>query len=1174
VLQLEQDSTSPPTGQLATHSGTRWLSWILGLALVAGICVLALRFSEAEQIVLLAERAQPRWLLLALIMQVSTYVAQGEIWRALGKAAMFRLQRAEVIQLSLAKLFIDQALPSVGLTGTAAVAKHLEQRGMAKPAVMAGLIVNLASYFSIYVVLLLSALMLLPLSGPARGAVMLSAAVFVACTVALVVALLVLPGHGGGLIGRLRPRALKNVVALLDGADAALIRRPRLLFKACACQLAIMLLDAATMWVLVEAVGVRASATAVFSSFMVSNLFRTIGVLPGGLGSFEASSVLTLGLAGVPLPAALAATLLFRGFSFWLPMIPGLWFSRRLFGARQRDSAAAAFTAYWTLAPGELLHRLGSVPQGLTSAQAAERLKRYGLNRLREEQPLSRLRVLLRQISNPLLLLLVFAATVAAATGQVAEAMIVLTILGASALIGYRREYRAQSAAAALRERIKTRSQVLRDGSPQSLAVEEIVPGDVVLLSAGSLVPADALVLEAADCYVSESVLTGESFPVEKAPGLIPADAPLRKRFNCVYLGTNVRSGTLRCLVVATGGQTQFGTIAQRLTLRPPQTEFDRGIRRFGYFLTTSMLAMVLLVFVAHMFNERPVVETLLFSIALAVGLSPELLPAILSINLARGAEMMARHGVLVRHLNAIENLGSMDVLCTDKTGTLTEGVIMLEGGYDAAGSRSSAVVELGAVNAALETGLASPLDDAILASCSPDLSAVRKLAEIPFDFVRKRVSVVVDRAGRVELISKGAFHQIIEACTALADGTALDQRARARLEELYAAWSSRGIRVLAVAGRLPDRQEGYGRADERDLTFAGFLTFLDRPKDGAARALADLRKLGISVKLISGDTKLVAQHIAVLVGMKHERVLTGAELDQLHDEALWREAERTDLFVEVDPNQKERIILSLKKMGHVVGFLGDGVNDAPAMHAADTALSVEHAVDVAREAADFVLLRRDLEVIRRGVEEGRRTFANTLKYVLTTMSANLGNMISMAAASLFLPFLPLTAGQILLNNFLSDIPAFGIANDSVDPELVQRPRRWNMTFIGRFMVEFGLLSSLFDFLTFGALLWIFHAPTQVFRAGWFVESLLTELVVALVVRTRRPFLRSRPTNALLVPTLVLMVLTPMIPYLPFADALGFVPIPRNLLAVLLGITVLYVLAAEMTKRWFYRSND
>ena len=851
----------------------------------------------------------------------------------------------------------------------------------------------------------------------------------------------------------------------------------------------------------------------------------------------------------------------------------GRRFSRRVFSRRERDSHQIALDAYWALTPQEVLQQLQSDPEGLTTAQADDRLKRFGLNQPREERPLTRLRVLLRQLASPLLLLLLFAAIVAAATGEVVDAAIVLTILLASVLIGYRREYGAHAAAAALRERIKTRTKVLRDGQECTVPLEQIVPGDIVLLSAGSLVPADAIVLAAADGYVSQAVLTGESFPVEKSPGIVATDTPLQRRSNCVHLGTNVRSGTLRCVVVATGEATQFGTIAQRLTLRAPPTEFDRGIQRFGYLLTSAMLVMVFVVFVVHMLGGRPLVDTLLFSVALAVGLSPELLPAVLSVNLARGAQMLAQHGVLVRHLNAIENLGSMDVLCTDKTGTLTEGVIELEGGYDAAGAPSAAVLTLGAINAALETGLASPLDDAILAAGKPDLSGVRKLAEIPFDFVRKRVSVVVEREKVVTLIAKGAFGHVLDACTRLADGTVLDEHERARLEQHQVEWSNRGIRVLAIASRTLDLQASYGRGDECDLAFAGFLTFLDRPKPGAAQALADLARLGVSVKLITGDTKLVAQHVASLVGMKHEHVLTGAELDELHDEALWREAERTDLFVEVDPNQKERIILSLKKLGHVVGFLGDGVNDAPAMHAADTSLSVQHAADVAREAADFVLLEQDLDVIRRGIEEGRRTFANTLKYILTTTSANLGNMISMAAASLFLPFLPLLASQILLNNFLSDIPAVGIAADSVDAELVNRPRRWDIRFLGRFMVEFGLLSSVFDFLTFGVLLWVFHSTPELFRTGWFVESLLTELVIALVVRTRRPFFRSRPGNVLLAATLVLIVLTPAIPYMPFAYLLGFVPIPGKLIAALLAITVLYVVAAEVTKRRFYRTR-
>lgn len=828
---------------------------------------------------------------------------------------------------------------------------------------------------------------------------------------------------------------------------------------------------------------------------------------------------------------------------------------------------------YWRLTAEQICEQLGATAEGLSSDQAHQRLRLQGRNELRAGRRLSRLHIFLRQLASPLLLLLLVAALIAAATGELTEAVIVGAILGASAFIGYRREYSAHAAAAALNQRIKARTKVLRDGREQTIPVDEVVAGDVVLLAAGSLVPGDARVIEADDCFVSESALTGESFPVQKSAAVLPAETPLSKRFNCVYLGTNVRSGTLRCVVVATGSNTQFGAIAQRLQLQAPPTEFDRGVNRFGYLLTSAMLAMVLLVFAAHMLADRPVVETLLFAVALAVGLSPELLPAILSVNLARGAQMLASHGVLVRHLNAIENLGSMDVLCTDKTGTLTEGVISLEGGYDARGVKDQSTVELAAINAALQTGLASPLDDAILKACRPDLSNVAKLAEIPFDFVRRRVSVIVARDSEVLLVTKGAFHEVLDACSSLADGSPLDQQTRSELRQRYDEWGRGGIRVVAVATRQLTLQDKYGRECEQVLAFAGFLTFLDRPKEGAAQAIENLGRLGISIKLLTGDSKLIAEHVAGLVGLKNERVLTGGQIDQLDDAALWRDAPRTDLFVELDPNQKERVIQALRRGGHVVGFLGDGINDAPAMHAADTSLSVEQAVDVAREAADFVLLDRDLDVIRQGVEAGRRTFANTLKYVLTTTSANLGNMVSMALASLYLPFLPLTASQILLNNFISDIPAVGMADDNVDREMVERPRRWDMRFIGRFMVEFGLLSSLFDLLCFGTLLWVFHVSAEMFQTAWFVESLLTELAIALVVRTRRPFFKSRPGAVLLIATLMLAVLTPAIPYLPFVGAVGFVPIPAAVLGTLILITIAYVGAAELTKYWFYRGT-
>jgi Mg2+-importing ATPase len=782
------------------------------------------------------------------------------------------------------------------------------------------------------------------------------------------------------------------------------------------------------------------------------------------------------------------------------------------------------------------------------------------------------MRVLLRQVESPLLWLLLIAAGISLAMQEWSDATIVLVIVGATIAIGYVREYRAERALAALQARIRTMATVVRDG--QSVAVERdaVVAGDVMLLSAGSLVPADGVVIDASDCFASESALTGESFPVSKEPGPVAETAGVPARRNCVFLGTNIRSGTARCLVVATGRSTELARIATHLQQKPPETDFDRGLRRFGYFLATSMFVIVIGVFAAHTLRGRPPIETLLFSVALAVGLNPELLPAILSVNLARGAQMMAQRGVIVRRLNAIENLGSMTVLCTDKTGTLTEGVVSVDGAYDADGRESADVLALATTNAALQTGLANPLDAAILQQpAAAATSQPEKIGEIPFDFVRKRLSVVVEGPDGPRLITKGAVMPVMSVCTRTASGDALDDAVVAKVHARYEAWSAEGLRVIAVATRTVASRPTYGRDDEADLTLAGFVTFLDRPKEGAAQAVADLARLAVSVKVITGDNRHVAAHVASMIGMSAERILTGEDLDRLDDPALHRLAPDTTLFVEVDPNQKERIIRALRRGGAVVGFLGDGVNDAPAMHAADTSISVDGAADVARATADFVLLERDLDVIRGGVEEGRRTFANTLKYILTTTSANLGNMISMAAASIALPFLPMLAGQILLNNLLSDVPAVGIADDRVDPEMVERPPRWDLPMIARYMIVFGLVSSAFDVLTFAILLWDVHASPEVFRTGWFVESLLTELVVALVVRTRRVFYRSRPGALLLWSSVVMIAITPVIPFLPGAGYLGFVPLSSTLLMALTLVTVLYVAATELAKRWFYR---
>ena len=829
----------------------------------------------------------------------------------------------------------------------------------------------------------------------------------------------------------------------------------------------------------------------------------------------------------------------------------------------------------WSEPQDELLTRLRSSADGLAQAEAQQRLNQHGANRL--SRPLARgaLQVLAAQFRSPLVLILVFAALVSLATGDLLDASIVLAIIVASALLSFVQEFRADRAVEQLVERIKLRADVLRDGRVVDIAAEDVVPGDVLSLTAGSLIAADARVLEARDFFVNEAVLTGETFPVEKRAAVVPAGAAPAQRTNCVFLGTNVRSGTARALVVATGRATAYGRIAERLALRAPQTEFERGIRRFGALLTQLMTLLVLAIFALNVWQNRSVVESLLFAVAIAVGLAPELLPAIISITLARGSRRLARLGVLVRRLAAIENLGSMDVLCTDKTGTLTLGEVSLQQALEPGGQASTRVLELAFVNASLQTGLVNPLDEALVATAATDIGRYRKTEEIPYDFVRKRLSIAVRADDDCDLlITKGALNPVLSVCTSLRDGESdrpLDAAALARIGELAGGWMSRGVRVLGVATRRIARRASYGSADETQMCFEGFLLFVDPPKPDARDAIDQLRRLGVALKIITGDSLPVALHTAEAVGLDVESVLTGEKIRNMGDEALWQQAGRTTIFAEVDPNQKERIIVALRKTGHVVGYLGDGINDAPALHAADVGISVDNAVDVARETADFVLLEHSLTLLREGIEEGRRVFANTLKYVYTTSSANFGNMLSMAVVSAVLPFLPLLPKQILLNNFLSDIPAMALAGDRVDPERVERPHRWSVRSIRDFMVVFGLISSAFDALTFALLWFALRAAPQEFRTAWFVESLLTELVILLVVRTHRPIWASAPSRALWASTLAVAAVAVALPWTPWvAQAFGFVPLPPTLLAVLAAVTLLYTLANEAAKRRFF----
>jgi Mg2+-importing ATPase len=830
---------------------------------------------------------------------------------------------------------------------------------------------------------------------------------------------------------------------------------------------------------------------------------------------------------------------------------------------------------YWSRLLESLLAALGSTPDGLETTDAQQRRETFGPNLLIVRERATALGLFFNQFKSPIVLILLFATVVSALVQEWVDAVLILLIVLGSAVLSFWQEYSANNAAAKLRAQVMVKATVLRDGQPQSIPTEEVVPGDVVLLSAGSLIPADGVLLEAKDFYVNQAVLTGETFSVEKSVAPVAERASLTERTNCVFMGTNVRSGGAHALIVRTGKDTAFGQIAERLTLRPPETDFERGIRHFGFLLTQVMLVLVLVVFALNVYFNKPVLDSLLFSIALAVGLTPELLPAIISINLSKGSQDMAAAGVIVRHLESIENFGSMDVLCTDKTGTLTQGVVQLDGALDVNGEPAEEVLRYAYLNAHFQTGLANPLDEAILAQSQPEIVGVSKVDEIPYDFVRKRLSVVVRQVGNLPyLITKGALDNVLAVCTQVQDGDqiiALDDTYRARIQQRFAEWSEQGFRVLGVAsGRGAIESRPYTRDDEHDLTFAGFLLFFDPPKPGVLETITDLNKLGVGLKIISGDNKLVAVHTAGAVGLKVTGVLTGAELNDLRDEALWHVVDRVNLFAEVDPNQKERIILALQKMGHVVGYMGDGINDAPALHAADVGISVDQAVDVAKEAADFVLLERDLGVLHRGIELGRTTFANTLKYIFVTTSANFGNMFSMAGASLFLKFLPLLPVQILLTNFMTDFPAMAIAGDNVDRELVQKPQRWNVRFIRNFMFTFGAVSSVFDYLTFGALLLILNATQDQFRTGWFLESAMTELLIMLVIRTQKPFFRSRPGKYLLIGTLIVAAVTLVLPYSPLSGVLGFTPLSLSPLLVLGVITLLYVLASETAKRVFY----
>jgi Mg2+-importing ATPase len=835
------------------------------------------------------------------------------------------------------------------------------------------------------------------------------------------------------------------------------------------------------------------------------------------------------------------------------------------------DSECLPFTS----APVEdLIARLAASPRGLTSDEAESRLHGGRARWRTRARGVNTWALLLAQFRSPIILILVGAAVLSLGLGGRSDALIILAIVAASGLLGFWQEWVAADALDRLLAMVRVRATVLRDGSPREVSLEDVVPGDVVLLDAGDVIPGDGRILESKDLFVAEAALTGETFPVEKAADAeVAPDLPLAARRNSLFLGTSVASGTARLLVVQTGAETEFGRISEGLQRHPPETDFERGVRRFGYLLLEVTLLLVLMIFALNVARARPVLDSLLFTLAIGVGLTPQLLPAIISVNLAHGARRMARSQVIVRRLAAIENFGSMDILCTDKTGTLTEGTVRVAAALDVAGRECERVRLHAYLNAALQVGYANPIDRAIVADRPRDLSAYRKLDELPYDFSRKRLSVLVAEGEARRIVTKGALANVLEVCT-------LAETQDGRLEEIAAVrpsierqlgdLSAQGLRVLGVACRDAASATRLDRADEAGMTFLGILALDDPLRPGVADTLRRLEGLGISLMVITGDNQLAAAHVAGQAGLAVAGLLTGSDLQHMSDEALVRRVSEVVVFAEVEPHQKERIILSLRKAGHVVGYMGDGINDASALHAADVGISVAGAADVAREAAEIVLLEKDLGVLEGGVREGRATFANTMKYVFMATSANFGNMISLALASLVLHFLPLLPKQILLVNLLTDLPEMMIATDRVDPEMVERPQRWDIGFIRRFMIVFGALSSVFDVLTFWLLLGLLGASPAQFRTGWFLESVVASALVVLVVRTRRVFFRSPPGRLLAIATLLVVGFTLAVPLSPLAPLLGFSPMPAWYTPALGVIVLVYMIAAEVVKRFFY----
>jgi Mg2+-importing ATPase len=824
-----------------------------------------------------------------------------------------------------------------------------------------------------------------------------------------------------------------------------------------------------------------------------------------------------------------------------------------------------------------LFEKLKTSKKGLAEEEAKKRIEEYGYNEPARKKRRTILLQIISKFINPLVIVLLIIAVFSVFFGEKISALLVVLMAIMSVFLSFIREYRAGKEVEKLSEMVHATASVYRNGKPKEVKIREIVPGDIVDLSAGDMIPADLRIISSKDLFINQASLTGESFPIEKiAEPIHPSNNSISKLSNIAFMGSSVVSGTGLSVAIKTGIATQFGELSRRLATMRTETSFDKGVNRFTWLMIRFMLVLVAIIFTINALIKGNFIEAFLFSLAVAVGLTPEMLPMLVAVNLSKGAIAMSKKQVIVKHLNSIQNFGAMDVLCTDKTGTLTLNRIILERHCDVIRRDSEDVLRFAYINSFYQTGLKNILDRAILRHEKLLIKQYKKVDELPFDFSRKIMSVVVEMDGKHRIIAKGAPEEIFKKCTRYElDGEILDMEELilTDLKEEYDDLSAEGFRVLAIAYKdMDNKKEIYSKDDEKDLILKGYVAFLDPPKPTARRASEVLRRLGIEFKVLTGDNELVTKKICSEVGLDVKGLVTGDQIEKLNDKDLQELVKATTVFARVSPLQKERVIHALHENKHIVGCLGDGINDAPALKASDVGISVNNAVDIAKESADIILLRKSLMVLKDGVIEGRKTFGNIVKYIKMGASSNFGNMFSMTGASLFLPFLPMLPIQILLNNFLYDLSQVAIPSDHVDNEYLIKPRPWRVDSIRRFMIYIGPVSSIFDFITYGVLLFIFHASQVLFHTGWFLESLCTQTLVIHIIRTGKiPFIESKPSKFLILTSLFIVIVGLIIPFSPLAKPFGFVPPPPSYFVALISILTIYLFLVQLVKKWFVK---